>query len=154
MNRLRTLIVVCLLIQGCASTQPPAKQTTTARPTQDIYALLSARHDAWEGVIYLLGGTDSKGIDCSAFVQLTFRELFGMEIPRTTEMQAQYGTEISRADMQVGDLVFFNTTSTVRHVGIYMGAEKILHASTRHGVTISDMQYYWAPLYWKSMRAR
>ena len=41
--------------------------------------------------------------------------------------------------MKTGDLVFFNTTGGISHVGIYLQNNKFIHASASYGVTISDM---------------
>lgn len=83
-------MVVCLLSQGSASTRqgagslPPLPQPTAgAASTQEVYEILSARHDDWKGVRYQIGGLNRQGIDCSGLVQLTFRDTFGIDIPRT-----------------------------------------------------------------------
>ena len=44
----------------------------------------------WKGVRYRLGGSTKKGIDCSGFVQRTFREQFGLELPRSTYEQQEW----------------------------------------------------------------
>ncbi len=63
------------------------------------------------------------------------------------------GTEITRQQLQAGDLVFFNTSRKVRHVGIYIEGGKFLHASTSKGVMISNIEnIYWEEVYWKAVR--
>jgi len=98
----------------------------------------------WKGVRYRLGGDSKRGIDCSAFVQVTFREQFGMDLPRSTYEQEEKGKKIQRTKLRAGDLVLFRAGSTGRHVGIYLGNDKFVHASTSNGVMISDMtETYW-----------
>ncbi|WP_289465655.1 NlpC/P60 family protein, partial [Klebsiella pneumoniae] len=86
-----------------------------------------------------LGGSTKKGIDCSAFVQRTFREQFGLELPRSTSEQQDTGKSVSRSKLRTGDLVLFRAGSTGRHVGIYIGNNQFVHASTSSGVMISNM---------------
>lgn len=61
----------------------------------------------WKGVRYRLGGSTKKGIDCSGFVQRTFREQFGLELPRSTYEQQEMGKSVSRSNLRTGDLVLF-----------------------------------------------
>ncbi len=94
-----------------------------------------------------------KGIDCSAFVQRTFREQFGLELPRSTSEQQETGKSISRTQLRTGDLVLFRAGSTGRHVGIYLGNNQFVHASTSSGVTISSMdEPYWKKRYNEARR--
>ncbi len=152
--KLLRLLTVCsvLLLSACGS-NPKTIPAIDARPGQP-HALtkLYQQHALWQGTPYRLGGQSRSGIDCSAFVQLTFNDLFGIRLPRTTSQQVHVGQKISKSDLQTGDLVFFRGG---RHVGIYLENEKFLHASTRLGVTISDMNnIYWARKYWRSIRVQ
>jgi len=94
--------------------------------------------DEWYGTRYRYGGTSKSGIDCSAFMQVLFTSLYGISLPRTAKMQYDFSRRISRTELKEGDLLFFNTTGGVSHVGMYLTNNKFVHASTR-GVTISDM---------------
>lgn len=109
-------------------------------------------YSQWEGVRYKLGGDSKSGIDCSAFIRKAFEEKFDLEMPRTTELQSEVGKEISKDELEVGDLVFFRTGRS-RHVGIYIEDGKFMHASTSSGVTISDLSNsYFNKNYWKAQR--
>ena len=84
------------------------------------------------GVPYLWGGTDpSKGLDCSGFTQLVYKNL-GIDLPRTSSQQATSGQAVaSLADARPGDLVFFDYSSSrpgVDHVGIYIGDGQMVAA--------------------------
>ncbi|HEY6953955.1 MAG TPA: C40 family peptidase [Flavisolibacter sp.] len=99
--------------------------------------------DEWMGTRYRLGGSTKDGIDCSAFTQVLFSSLWGINIPRTAREQYDFSQRISRAELKEGDLVFFNTIGGVSHVGMYLQNNKFVHASTG-GVTISDLyDDYW-----------
>jgi len=111
---------------------------------------LYQQHATWHGTPYRLGGISRSGIDCSAFVQITFEDVFNITLPRTTSQQVRVGPKIGRSDLQAGDLVFFRNGG---HVGIYLENDRFLHASTRLGVTISRMDnVYWSRYYWRSIR--
>lgn len=95
--------------------------------------------DEWYGTRYRYGGTTKSGIDCSAFVQAVYLSAFALSLPRTARDQYRNSRIISATEMKTGDLVFFNTTGGISHVGIYLQNNKFIHASTSLGVTISDM---------------
>ncbi|GDX04705.1 bifunctional murein DD-endopeptidase/murein LD-carboxypeptidase [Buttiauxella sp. A111] len=119
----------------------------------DVKSRLMDQYASWKGVRYRLGGSNKSGIDCSAFVQRTFREQFGLELPRSTSEQQDSGKSISRNKLRTGDLVLFRAGSTGRHVGIYIGNNQFVHASTSSGVTISSMdEPYWKKRYNEARR--
>lgn len=95
--------------------------------------------DEWYGTRYRYGGTTKKGIDCSAFTQAIYTAAFAVSLPRTARDQYRNSRIISATEMKTGDLVFFNTTGGISHVGIYLQNNKFVHASSAYGVTISDM---------------
>jgi LysM repeat protein len=82
------------------------------------------------GVPYRLGGSTLKGIDCSAFVKKIY-EIFNIRLPRTAREQFHIGKKVEKKDLEKGDLVFFKTRrSNNAHVGIYIGNNEFIHAST------------------------
>ena len=83
-------------------------------------------YSEWEGVEYKLGGDSKSGIDCSGFTQKIFKEKFGVELPRTTLTQVNMGVEVKKSDLKPGDLVFFKTSKTDKHVGVYVGNNNFL----------------------------
>ncbi|TCW00256.1 bifunctional murein DD-endopeptidase/murein LD-carboxypeptidase [Biostraticola tofi] len=121
--------------------------------TGDIKTRILDQYADWKGVRYRLGGDSKRGIDCSAFVQKTFHEQFGLELPRSTSEQQGMGSKIQRAKLKAGDLVLFRAGSTGRHVGIYLGNGQFVHASTSNGVMISSLSDdYWNKRYREARR--
>ena len=100
--------------------------------------------DDWYGTRYCMGGTTKSCIDCSAFVQTFFSSVYGLTIPRTAKEQYSASDKIPVTKLKQGDLLFFNTTGGISHVGIYLQNNKFVHASTSGGVMISDISeaYY------------
>jgi cell wall-associated NlpC family hydrolase len=103
------------------------------------------------GINYRRGGTDpEKGLDCSGFVQVVFRDAVGKLLPRTAKEQSQVGDAVDKKELKPGDLVFFNTMRRAfSHVGIYLGDNRFMHAPrTGAEVRVEDMsQSYWVKRY-------
>lgn len=100
--------------------------------------------DDWYGTRYRYGGTSHRGIDCSAFMQVLGQYAFGWMLPRTAREQYASLQRISREELKEGDLVFFNTTGGVSHVGMYLQNGKFVHSSSSQGVSISSLDdSYW-----------
>ncbi|MDP4161977.1 MAG: C40 family peptidase [Bacillota bacterium] len=104
------------------------------------------------GVPYKWGGTTPRGFDCSGLVGYSFRQA-GKNLPRTAADMFRTGFFISKSGLQKGDLVFFSTYKAgAAHVGIYIGANKFVHASS-HGVKIDSLcNPYWNKVYCGSKR--
>ena len=96
-------------------------------------------------VPYRFGGTTLWGLDCSGFVQKAFAFL-DLGLPRTAREQFREGLKIPKAELSAGDLVFFRTYAKYpSHVGIYLGDNRFIHASSRDKkVTVEslDTPYY------------
>lgn len=94
------------------------------------------------GYKYVYGGTSpSKGFDCSGFTYYVYKH-FGYTLSRSSVGQASNGTKVNKKDLQPGDLVIYKNRSLTRigHVGIYIGDNKMIHASEPGvGVTITDI---------------
>jgi cell wall-associated NlpC family hydrolase len=97
------------------------------------------------GVPYATAGTTPAGFDCSGLTQWAFRQA-GISLPRTSYAQFGVGAPVSRANIQAGDLVFFNTSGAgASHVGIATSNSTVISATT-HGV----MQHAISDSYWGS----
>jgi cell wall-associated NlpC family hydrolase len=96
---------------------------------------------SWLNVPYKFGGTNRRGIDCSALSGRLYRDVFDIELPRTAAEQMRGGRFVRQPWLEEGDLLFFRDDrgSFQDHVGIYLGDGKFIHASSSQGVTISDL---------------
>ncbi|MEK3747984.1 C40 family peptidase [Paenibacillus sp. FSL E2-8871] len=111
------------------------------------------------GVPYKFGASTSttKVFDCSSFTKYIFKQ-YNVTLPRTAAAQSKVGTAVSKANLRVGDLVFFSSGSratgkNVTHVAVYAGNGKILHTYGKPGVTISDLNSgTWKKTYLKARR--
>jgi cell wall-associated NlpC family hydrolase len=110
----------------------------------DVKKRLNKTAYSFLGTRYVFGGTSRKGIDCSSFVQHVFREL-AVDLPRTAREQYWVGAKVTPYDIQKGDLLFFRTyASYPSHVGIYLGGNKMIHASSaERRVVISPLTSYY-----------
>lgn len=94
------------------------------------------------GYPYVYGGSSPKGFDCSGLTSYVYSQ-FGYSINRTASNQLSNGYAVEKSDLQPGDLVMFRqngSTKPASHVGIYIGNNQYVHASTPGvGVIISDL---------------
>jgi len=94
---------------------------------------------------YRFGGSTFMGIDCSGYVQKVFGFL-DVSLPRTAREQFHIGEPVSKEELSIGDLVFFRTyASFPSHVGIYLGNNLFIHASSRSrkvSIDSLDTPYY------------
>ena len=105
---------------------------------------------SYKGTRYAMGGLNYSGIDCSGLLYVSFKANGINNIARTAEEFARYGSIIINInDLKEGDLIFFTntyrTSKLVTHVGICIGNNKFIHASSSKGVITSRINdpYYW-----------
>ncbi len=120
----------------------PAASASTPSEDIPIYAV------SLVGSPYLLGGTSPEtGLDCSGFVGHVFRQTAGVNLPRASQAISEVSQPLAQADIQPGDLVFFNTLNRAfSHVGIYLGDDRFVHASSSRtgSVMVSSLHdRYW-----------
>ncbi len=82
---------------------------------------------AQRGDMYLYGATGPDRFDCSGLTSFAYKAA-GVAIPRTSKAQSTFGTPVSKANLQPGDLVFFY--SPVSHVAMYIGNGQMVHSSS------------------------
>ena len=133
------------LISGCASFSPTAPAPVHASAVQSAVppapSALPTSPDAERaevllqallalGLDYRYGGTSPvTGFDCSGLVAYIYQEAWGIRLPRNAKAQSEAGTPVSLAELQPGDLVFYDTQNRpFSHVGIYLGDGKFVYA--------------------------
>ncbi len=102
--------------------------------------------ESYRGTPYRWGRNSRSGTDCSGLTLQVMRHE-GVRLPRTAAEQARKGEHVGKASLKAGDLVFFRTSGgrRISHVGIYMGNDKFIHASSGGGRvqvnSLSDKYY-------------
>jgi cell wall-associated NlpC family hydrolase len=104
---------------GAAVAAAPAAAASSAAQTAVNTAL------AQVGDRYVYGATGPNSFDCSGLTSFSYKAA-GISLPRTSKAQSTFGTPVSKANLQPGDLVFFY--SPVSHVAMYIGNGQIVHA--------------------------
>ncbi len=144
--------------KSIASITPNSSATVTACGSESAEAVgTSSLADSilvsaysLEGTPYSYGATGPRSFDCSGFVQYVYKAN-GITLPRIACDQANVGTTISKSDLMPGDLVFFGYygSSSIHHVGIYLGNNQFIHASSGSGrvITSSLSSSYYASNY-------
>ena len=113
-----------------ADTAPPEPARDGTRAGE-----LVIRSLALLGVQYRFGGNSpDTGLDCSGLVRHVYQGALGLVLPRRSEDISRKGESVSLDQLRPGDLVFFNTLRRAfSHVGIYIGANRFVHAPSRGG---------------------
>jgi cell wall-associated NlpC family hydrolase len=123
------------------ATVPPRAERSEAL----LQALLALGLDYRRG-----GNTPVTGFDCSGLVAHVYLEAWNVRLPRNTGAQSEAGTPVSLAELQAGDLVFYDTQKRpYSHVGIYLGDGKFVHAPKSGAqVRIESLKSaYWSQRY-------
>lgn len=143
------MALLCVLaVLGCGGLKSTAAPSTIDDTT--VSEILRGETEArWGEPHQAQNGT----WDCSAFVQHTYAQVFGLTLPRATAQQVKIGTKVRRKELQAGDLVFFRPSAKTRHVGFYLGDGEFSHVSSSQGVMISRLdEPYWHKRYWTARR--
>ena len=137
----------------------------TASPEERAKAYFEARQKVieaskkYEGTPYHYGGMTSKGLDCSGFICLTFKDALGVALPRSASGLYSWAERTTVDKAQPGDFLFFKTdrSGKITHVGLYLGERRFIHAASSGkdtGVIYSSLnEKYWAKAYVGAGRA-
>lgn len=149
---MKSVRIILIIIIAAVMTACHSQKSTTRRPTgkEKPVALqgkaankytqqLMAEAYSWLGTPYKYGGTSKKGADCSGFVMTIFKNSLDIDLPRVSGDQGTFCRTIKKGDLFPGDLVFFASKGKINHVGLYVGDNKMVHASTSKGVVVCDL---------------
>ncbi len=100
-----------------------------SKSRQEIVQALFRSVENWMGTEYKYGGESKAGVDCSAFVQKVYKQVFNIELPRGVRDQSKTGY-IVKGKLQPGDLIFFYINGSLSHIGIYVFDNKFIHAAS------------------------
>lgn len=101
--------------------------------------------DTWLNTPYKYAGKNENGIDCSGFVNVIIKAVYGSSFGCSSVDMYNNLPHVSLKNLTPGDLVFFKTRGRrISHVGMYLGQDKFVHSSTSSGVIVSDLNepYY------------
>ena len=99
----------------------------------------------WLGTRYRYGGRTKKGIDCSDFTSILYKNAYNIDLAGSAGDIFKKAVSITKSELKEGDMVFFKIRRRrISHVGVYLADNKFAHATTRAGVVISDLSepYY------------
>lgn len=138
------MTVFCLGVASCAPwPERPDIAASGYQSTQSDRILKLARSEL--GVPYLYGGSSPSGFDCSGLVYFVYRHA-GIRVPRTANAQFYASHPVAYANLEPGDLVFFEIAGDAQmHVGIYAGTGSFIHApETGEDVSYAQLDNpYW-----------
>lgn len=133
-----------------SSSKPSSSSSSSSTSSsKSIQKVVTAGYKYIGNSVYVFGGGRTASdiaagrFDCSGFVSWAFRQ-GGYSVPASTSALVSAGTKVSYSNIQVGDMVFFNTYKTNGHVGIYVGNGKFIGSQNSTGVAVADMSSgYW-----------
>ena len=154
---LRPLIVVVAMVLVHATSAQGAQRHADATLAEAADRMLQGTREiglfalSLVGIDYRYGGeSPERGLDCSGLIRYVFQHVTGVTLPRTAQELSRIGKDIRAADLEPGDLVFFNTRRfAFSHVGIYLGNDRFIHAPSRGGeVGVASLgSAYWQKRY-------
>ncbi|MDF2438463.1 MAG: glycoside hydrolase [Bacteroidota bacterium] len=101
--------------------------------------------DEWYGVPYKYGGKNKSGIDCSNFTSTLYKTIYNKSISGSSSSIFNQCNPVSRNELREGDLLFFKIENDqISHIGVYLKNNRFVHATTKKGVMIDDLNnpYY------------
>ncbi|PYG87414.1 cell wall-associated NlpC family hydrolase [Ruminiclostridium sufflavum DSM 19573] len=135
-------------VTASSASAKSSRSTTAVTVTEsDSFSEVIEYAKKYVGVRYVSGGKSPKGFDCSGFVGFVYKH-FGVSLNSSSSGMYSNGTKVSKSALKAGDILFFDASSrgkagSIDHVGIYMGGDKFIHASsTNNQVIIQKLSEY------------
>lgn len=147
-------VIVLLIITSCGTSkktlerrQEVSQEVASADPVKTKVAETAK---TFVGTRYRYGGTTAKGMDCSGLIYTSYLAE-NIPLPRTSRGMSKQGKRLNLKDVQIGDLLFFETDKkkrVINHVGLVVEAAPtailFIHSTTSRGVIISSLnENYW-----------
>lgn len=110
--------------------------------------------DEWYGVPYKFGGKNKNGIDCSNFTSTLYKIIYSKTLNGSSASIFKQCKVISKSELKEGDLLFFKIEKDeISHIGVYLQNNKFVHATTKKGVMIDDLnEAYYKKYFFKAGR--
>lgn len=145
------ILILCLAVPAFAgkkrSSQKKKSSLKKDNPTSENHLVKEMlRH---LGVQYRSGGTNSGGLDCSGYVKLVYRNVYGLDLPHQSRslFTSSDMERVPLDNLKTGDLLFFTPSKKskrVNHVGIYLSDGRFVHAASGRGVVVSGLdEQHW-----------
>jgi probable lipoprotein NlpC len=156
-----TVNVFAAPLEGGYALAPKA----TASPEEKAKAYIDARQRVieaskkYEGTPYRYSGMTARGLDCSGFICISFKDALGVALPRSASGLYSWAERTTLDNAQPGDFLFFKTdkSGNITHVALYLGERRFIHAASdgsKTGVIYSSLdEKYWANSYAGAGRA-
>lgn len=118
------------------------KSKTTTKSAKAVVDLANSQ----VGKSYAWGASGPSSFDCSGLTQYVYNKAAGKDITRTTYSQVKQGKTVSMKSLKPGDLLFWGSTTSPYHVGVYVGDNQYVHAaSPSQGVVKESISTYFYP---------
>ncbi len=131
-------------VEGYVSSEYIVLSDGAVSSNSDLGAQIVAYAKQFLGLPYVYGASGPSSFDCSGFTSYIYKH-FGYSLNRSAAGQYSNGTAIDQSQLQPGDLLIwraYGSSQTATHVGIYIGNNQYIHASSTSGcIKIDDMDY-------------
>ena len=116
-------LLAAIILSGCSSHRAPPPNARLSDSITVIAGLNDQLRD-WRGTPYRYGGMSRNGVDCSAFVMMTFRDKFNLELPRDTRKQAEVGTKIDSKQAPAITVCMWASTTPIMPLSMHPPARE------------------------------
>jgi cell wall-associated NlpC family hydrolase len=134
-------------INTSTSSASASTSTSSALSSSQRSAIVALANTlANSNIPYVYGGSSLSGFDCSGLVQYVYANAAGITLSRTTTTQAAEMTQISVSNAQPGDILFWQSGSSVYHDAIYIGNNQYVAApDVGQNVKVATISSYFMP---------
>jgi cell wall-associated NlpC family hydrolase len=120
-----TAVLGGLPVKGSGGQQAEAATTRTSAKER-VRAMRVAL--AQRGDPYRYGAAGPNAFDCSGLTKYSYGRV-GRRIPRTTDQQKAGLRRVAKSSKRRGDIILFVRGGDAYHAGVYIGKNRIVHAS-------------------------